>query len=479
MVDLRRLRLADGLLLLLVLTAAAGTRVWYLVACAESGHAAGPLLVQDPSPVPPYPEGTVLRGRQNPTELDALVHHLRTDGVFRSLAPLAATEERTAHVAPGYAVLMTLLESLPIDLGSADRSMRWLQCVLGASTAGCYFLFARRAFSSLVVATLTGLFCAFHPFGIVSTAELQDGVVAAFLLGAGLALGARGGQVGGPLTSWLFGLSLAALSLVRAAYLPFAFVAVLWFLWRCRTLTRGWLYAFLASLGLATALGPWLVQNYRQFQDVFPVVNSAYLHLWVGNNPAATGGPLPEASLRAALAKEPDIRLDVLEQLPQPERYRKLADLTAREVADDPAGTLRRRLRAGLYFCFGQQWFQTGEAWQRTAAAEEAALPDWLNQSCGTIFQGSLLAMLLLGLLGWRWTAAWRYEAMPSSLAFMWVPLPYLLSHAEVLSGPRLPLDGVLLCYAAFALSCMLPLGGTRLMAGHPGAGESDERGMR
>ena len=48
---------------------------------------------------------------------------------------------------------------------------------------------------------------------------------------------------------------------------------------------------------------------------------------------------------------------------------------------------------------------------------------------------------------------------MPSSLAVMWIPLPYLLSHAEALSGPRLPLDGVLLCYAAFALCGMLPLG--------------------
>ena len=41
--------------------------------------------------------------------------------------------------------------------------------------------------------------------------------------------------------------------------------------------------------------------------------------------------------------------------------------------------------------------------------------------------------------------------------ALMWVPLPYLLSHAEALSGPRLPLDGVLLCYSAFVLACLAP----------------------
>ena len=42
-------------------------------------------------------------------------------------------------------------------------------------------------------------------------------------------------------------------------------------------------------------------------------------------------------------------------------------------------------------------------------------------------------------------------------LAVLFVPLPYLLSHAEHLSGPRLPLDGVLLCYAAFALVSLIP----------------------
>jgi hypothetical protein len=65
--------------------------------------------------------------------------------------------------------------------------------------------------------------------------------------------------------------------------------------------------------------------------------------------------------------------------------------------------------------------------------------------------------MLLLGVLGWRWTFAWRTEAQPLAVAVMWVPLPYLLSHAEGLCGPRLPLDGVLLCYSAFVLACLAP----------------------
>ena len=62
--------------------------------------------------------------------------------------------------------------------------------------------------------------------------------------------------------------------------------------------------------------------------------------------------------------------------------------------------------------------------------------------------------------------AAWRRESMPLALALVWLPLPYILSHAGVLSGPRLPLDGVLLCYAAFALAGFLPRYGRALRRG-------------
>src|SRR5205823_14454370 len=60
------------------------------------------------------------------------------------------------------------------------------------------------------------------------------------------------------------------------------------------------------------------------------------------------------------------------------------------------------------------------------------------------ILQGTLLALCLLSLLGWRWTYAWRREARLATLAAVWIPLPYLLGHAGALWGPRLPLDGVL-----------------------------------
>jgi len=74
--------------------------------------------------------------------------------------------------------------------------------------------------------------------------------------------------------------------------------------------------------------------------------------------------------------------------------------------------------------------------------------------------------LLILGLVGWGWTYAWRHEAFPSALALFWFPLPYILAHAEHLSGPRLPLDGLLLCYGAFALVYLIPGYGSGLRDG-------------
>ena len=82
---------------------------------------------------------------------------------------------------------------------------------------------------------------------------------------------------------------------------------------------------------------------------------------------------------------------------------------------------------------------------------------------------GSLLVMLLLAAIGWRWTYDWRHLSVPSSLAAIWILVPYLLSHAELFHGPRLPLDGVLLSYAAFALACAVPGVSHKLLWGADG----------
>src|SRR5262245_55067002 len=284
MADIRRFGPSDFLLLLLVLAAAAGVRAGYLVTCADGGSAEGPLRVQE-APAP---------GDQA-----ELIDHVRRGLWFGSRAPFAPGEETTAHVSPGFPYLVGLLGQY-VPEGQVAFTVRWVQVGLGSLAAAFYYLFARRAFRSLAVGALAGLFAALHPFWVIDVATLDDGTLASFALAGSLLLAGQAGEKGGPLKSLLLGLAVAGLALVRAAYLPFAFVLLVWFLLRSRTLRLGWLCALCAFLGFGTGLAPWTIRNYQVFDEPVPVVSSTYLHLWVGNNPQATGGPATDSMLAAA-----------------------------------------------------------------------------------------------------------------------------------------------------------------------------------
>ena len=433
MPEMRRFGVPDLALLVLVVAAAAGARAGYLVYAADNARGVGPLAVQDPPPTP--------------DEARLLARGVKDNGEFRCKAPLADAEEPTAHVGPGYPYFLAGLARL-VPAESLDATVRWTQCGLGSLTAGVYFLFARRAFRSLLVGALAGLFYAAHPFAVINTAAVDDGVASAFLLALALFLGARGIQTGGPLASLLYGVALAALALVRAALLPFAFVALAWFLLRSRTVSRGWLCAVVAFLGFATGLAPWLVRNWQTFHEPVPVADSAYLHLWGGNHPGATGGAVPPSDWKGLASPE-------LAALPQPQRYARLAPRVWEEVRADPVGTLQRRIRAGIYFFTGERFFTDRRLAERLG--KDGEMPAWLADSYEPALNGTLLGMLFLGVLGWRLAYGWRETAAPAALAVVWGALPYLLGHAEGLAGPRLPLDGVLLSYSAFALACAVP----------------------
>src|SRR5947209_3213693 len=307
-----RFGLVDLACLLLVVGGAAGLRAGYIAHYAGDGPADTVFVVQGQGPTRAVPGET---GAQR-SELEDLAHHLNEQRWFGCLAPLADRDEETADVAPGYPWLLSLAARVQDE---PAMLVRWVQCGLGALTVLCYFLFARRAFASTIAATIAGLLGAIYPFWVINTAELADGTLVTFLLAATLALGTRGSQTGGAFTSFLFGVMLAALAMVRAALLPFAFVAFIWYLGRCRTMRAGWFAALLALLGFANGLAPWTLRNWRVFQEPMPIVDSAYLHLWMGNNPRATGATLDEATLRESL--RPDLLEQLLAETEQPRRY--------------------------------------------------------------------------------------------------------------------------------------------------------------
>jgi hypothetical protein len=434
-------RLADTVMLVVVLATAGAARAGYLWECADRGRAAAPLQVQTP----------LADGQARSAEVDELVRNLGR-GRFAGRAPLANGEEETAHVAPGYYWLFATLDSWFETPEESNQIMRWLQAGLGTLTAAMYYLFARRAFHGSGVACIAGLLCALHPFWIINTAELDNGVLATFLLAACMTIGTRACQVGGPLTSLLFGLALAGLAMVRAALLPFTVVALLWFLMCCRTMPRGWFFALLGVLGFGNGLAPWTVRNFQTFGEPVPVADSALLHVWLGSDAKAHAGNAESAGLSA------ERRQELQRESNQARRYNRLSADVLDALRADPGGAVARRLWAGLTFLFGDTWFIRGK-W---TAGAPAASP-WLDLAEG-ILCGAFLVMMSLGFLGWRWSHGWRSQARLAALAVLWLPVPYLLSHGAVLSGQRLPLDGVLLCFAAFGL-------GGWLVSAEPGKG--------
>jgi hypothetical protein len=438
----------DWLCLLLVLVCAAGTRAGYVYFCAAEGQSTPAFAVQGQGPVRPSLDPNAPAR----TELDDLIQHVREERRFACRAPLSDREEETAHVAPGYPWLLGMVGRLH---DQPEMLVRWTQCGLGALTVLCWFCFARRAFASTVAATIAGLLGAFYPFWIVNTAELADGVLASFLLAAAVALGTRGSQIGGAFTSLLYGLALAALAMVRAALLPFAVVAFVWYLARCRSVRTGWFAGLLALLGFANGLAPWAVRNWQTFEEPLPITDSAYLHLWMGNSSRATGTALDEAALRQSL--RPELLGQLLAEPHQPRRYARLGPELLTQVKDDPSGVLGHRLDAGACFLVGGSWLKERRLVTARTGENVAAAPAWVVEAVEPSLRGGLLVVLLAGALGWRLSAGWAWHGRLAALATVWVPLPYLLSHAEDLSGPRLPLDGVLLCYAAFALACVMP----------------------
>jgi Dolichyl-phosphate-mannose-protein mannosyltransferase len=473
MTEPRRFTVFDFLLFVAVLLLAAALRIGYVVCCTDDKHPQGSLFVQDLLPSSANPTPAVPEKR----DLHELVDNICFDNGFISKAPFAEKPEPTAHTAPGFPVLVGLLARVA-DPWAPASWLQWIQVAVGTLTAGLYFLFARRAFGSSAVALVAGVLTAVYPFWIINTAAVNDGTLAAFLLALVLFLGVRAGQSGGAFSSLLFGLMLAALALTRAYYLPFALVALAWFLLRSRLLNAGWLCAVVAFLGFVLGLAPWTVRNYNLFHEPVPVADTTYYHLWIGNNPEANGGPVTPKMVEKA-EKQLNTGHLKLAELEQQERYSRLGTIVRDTVQNDTVDVVNWRIRAALDFFLGESFFEHGvfvEKMPESAPkdAEESAksfsseVKATLNNSIHGILAVTMALLLGLGVLGWRWTYGFARDSMPAALAIIWIPLPYILTHAEALHGPRLPLDGVLLCYVAFALCCFVPFLGGYLFAGSP-----------
>ena len=58
-------------------------------------------------------------------------------------------------------------------------------------------------------------------------------------------------------------------------------------------------------------------------------------------------------------------------------------------------------------------------------------MPKELANNYEGVFLWTVLGVTFFGLLGWRGSYGWRAESMPAVLAMIWIPIPYVLSHAK------------------------------------------------
>lgn len=413
----------------------------------------------------------------NTTELDQLVANCRKDGLllgYQCRAPLGPDkDEIAAHRMPGYIFLRVGIEEASTMVNeyfaiTPAASVRYVQVLLGAFTCLLYYMIAWRAFGqNLLVALLAGLGTACYPLWIISVGELEDGVLTSFLLAWSLYLSISIGHRGGSGRSLLLGLVLAAMSLTRAALLPLAVVIQLWFFLRSRRVSGGGMCSVLLLLGFAGGLAPWVFHCYQLHKAPVPVTSAAWLHVWIGNNEASDGGDYQWSMKRALdpkLARDPSMIRDPqllthLQETPQVDRYALLAEPVLREIVEKPWEACKHRLKAFLQFTIGTNalsgsFFGAGEV--------TATPPAWLKP----VLVASLMTILGLAVLGWRWSYGWKGRSAPLSLAVFWLPLPYLLSHAGQWHASRLPLDGVIITLATIGLLGMLPGFGSTILAG-------------
>ena len=130
--------------------------------------------------------------------------------------------------------------------------------------------------------------------------------------------------------------------------------------------------------------------------------------------PRGFAADVPRFSTVISLAENPVIseRLEAARDNIEVQDWHK-ATAILQSVLDDRQDVfvpVRRRGQAALAFFFGRAWLDDGTL---AVGTGEGEMTDRLARGMPVALQVTLLGMLALALLGWRWSYGWRWEAMP------------------------------------------------------------------
>ena len=164
------------------------------------------------------------------------------------------------------------------------------QALLGAASCVLTFWLGRRLFEP-AAGFLAGLAGAVYPTYVYWVARAQALTLEVFLLLAMILLLWRALERD-RVRDWLAAGAVVGLgALSKTLYLIFvpSFLVWAWLLtgWDWRRLARRTAIYLLAA---AAVIAPWTVRNYSVFHRFIPVSANGGYNLWIGNNPAASGG---------------------------------------------------------------------------------------------------------------------------------------------------------------------------------------------
>jgi len=363
-------------------------------------------------------------------------------GILAFRAYLAPDGSPTAFWPPGYPAFLSLL-------GPDVTNPRLAQALLGAITVLLVYGLARQ-FLSRRQALLAAGMTAVYPLYIYTAGSLFPVALLAMLVTLCFSLilsSLEEGTAGRPILAGFF----AALTvLTSASFLPAMLMAVPW-LWiegNLRRRGRGPRLALLFAIPFVMLVGAWSARNYARFHRPVPVSLNGGYNFWLGNYPgvkATTGNRWTkemEAQYHAMAQEHPG----------EAELDRALRNRALAFIREDPRRFLKLSLAKGLNY------------WRLYPRPMTEDRPGLDREKIVSILSYGLALpfalFFLFSTLGGR----------PASRLALLFFLACTALHAVVLSKFRfrLPLDGILLVFAAGGLGRVLGALGLRWLEDPP-----------
>ncbi|HLG71789.1 MAG TPA: glycosyltransferase family 39 protein [Chloroflexota bacterium] len=238
----------------------------------------------------------------------------------------AAVYWLTAHSQTAMALVQVALSTLTV----------WLVVGIGTRAVG------------LAAAVTAGVLYALHGPSLVYVGKLHplvlDTLFTALVLFGTVLLRERRSASAAAFAGLMFGLGI----LTRPSLLVLLPLALGWALWRrfdARSLARAGVVVVIAT----AVLLPWTLRNVAVLGAPVFVASTSAENLWIGNNPAATGGSLtPQGEVVVQLAS-PQLQA-AISQADEMGRYRLYERSALEYIAADPTGFLKRTADKLLYF---------------------------------------------------------------------------------------------------------------------------------